>query len=197
VITPESLIYLQTYLKLGPGVKMCELGDQQMHNFIYYPHGTYSRGLFEAWGVNYTSIDLNGLNQSLALDLTEEIKDPKLIGQFDVVTNFGCSEHVSDLYMCMKNVHLLCKENGVMIHVVPFRHNWPKHGYHYITPDFFKELSKITDYAVYDISVRGCCFNNEKSDLVHAALVKVYNNEFPDRSTFDLSAGKFIFRDSE
>lgn len=128
-ITKHTFDLIMRYAKKGD--KMLELGCQQ----IYFgnDYGNYSKPYFEKMGMKVTSIDLEGCGDSIVKDLTKPID----LGEFDVVTNAGTSEHTNDLYMCYKNMWDSCKEGGYMVSENPRTGNWPGHGNFYLTTDFY------------------------------------------------------------
>jgi hypothetical protein len=62
------------------GTSMLELGDKQDAGRVYKPW-------FESLGFRHVSVDINGLNGALPLDLRE----PLNLGTFDMVCNIGTS----------------------------------------------------------------------------------------------------------
>jgi len=144
-IRDKTLKYMQKMIKNFNGISMCELGSQK----IYCKPGFNSaKDYFQSKGVNHTSIDINGQFDSLKLNLNERIE----LQQFDVVTNLGTSEHVSNHKMCFDNIHNLCKVGGIMIHVVPAEGSWLHHKcFRRYTVGFFKKLSEKRDYEILSL----------------------------------------------
>jgi hypothetical protein len=92
-------------------------------------------------GKRHVSIDLSGEHGSLQLDLTKPI-DPEILGgRFDVVTNFGTSEHVHDQFECWKNILNLCKENGIICCSIPVPGYWDQHGTYYPHYAWYRQLA--------------------------------------------------------
>lgn len=121
------------------GVRICELGDQRGCYGIF--NDLSARQYFEKRGADYVSIDLNGNHGALVLDLTEPITG---LGEFDLITNLGTSEHVEPLekqYEVFKNIHDLCKVGGHMINYVPHEEQWKTHAPARYTKDFFDILA--------------------------------------------------------
>lgn len=132
-----------------PKVKtMIELGNKKT-NFVW-------KHYFENMGISHTSIDLNGQDGALKLDLTKPIDIPPA----DVVTNFGTSEHVLDQKACFLNIHNLSKK--WIVHQVPLVGNWKTHGlaqdgrecFKY-TEEFFREQARIRRYKIEDFFISG------------------------------------------
>jgi SAM-dependent methyltransferase len=152
------------------GLRICELGNQRM---VHFPESEkVAKFYFESLGMIYTSIDWNGRDDALKLDLSEPIN----IGQFDVVTNYGTSEHIRDNDQCFKNIHNLCRKGGIMIHNLPKEGHWLKHRavYTRYTIEFFEELIKKYDYEKIDLRYWSYKVK-EDMESVFAALRK--NNE--------------------
>lgn len=146
----KSLSYLGKDLS---GIKMCELGNQQIR--VPSRMGVTTRiakDYFQSLGIDHTSVDINGNNGTLYYDLNKPITDPKILNQFDIVTNFGTSEHVDDQFQCFCNIHNFCKKGGIFVHCVPMKGSWPNvrrfvHSCQYRYPmHFFTRLSKIYGY---------------------------------------------------
>ena len=102
-------------------------------------------------GIDVVSIDLNGKDGALPLDLQEPL--PESIGVFDIIINAGTSEHVKEHEKCFENVDNICRPGGLMFHIVPLVGSWPKHGLHHYSESFFEDLAKKYHYSVLDIRV--------------------------------------------
>lgn len=127
------------------GSTMLELGDQMMGKNL--PAKEYFTGL----GVKHTSIDWNKRHGALKLDLAE----PLGLSEYDVVTNFGTAEHVSNQRTLFCNIHRACRPGGVIVHKGPIwsprnrRHGIPKYGFCIrYSPKFFGEMAEDNGYEV-------------------------------------------------
>lgn len=129
------------------GLRMLELGNQQFRSSALGAK-VPAKHVFEMFGVEHTSIDLNGLNGALPLDLSKPIRDPKLMGAFDVVTNFGTTEHVSDQLECWHNIHRFVRPGGLVISAVPHPDFPAGHCEYYYEEKFFEALSEHAGYAI-------------------------------------------------
>lgn len=175
------------------GLLMCELGNQTIHtgvtNYLEskgVPPCTTGKELFTSIGFKHTSIDLNGRDGALPIDLTTPIVDRDLLLNFDVVTNSGTTEHVSNQFECFKNIHSLCREGGLFIHMVPgvkyrnkilFTDIQVPHGFYNYGFDFFRALASKSEYKLLDERmIRG---------LVCVTLQKTRNNQFMSKPHFD------------
>lgn len=133
------------------GLVMCELGNQ----WFFCGKGTVSQSAkvaYEGRGAQHTSIDINGRDGALPLDL--DLPVPKdLENKFELITNYGTTEHVNNQYSVFKNIHVMGKPGCVMIHGVPFVGNWHKHGRYYYSRPFFKGLANLCGYTLIDLGV--------------------------------------------
>lgn len=143
-----------------------ELGNQHLRydNPLMVPflaeHGIKdkpraSKQFFSRIGYNHVSIDTNGQDGALKENLSKPIKNKDLVGKFDVLTNYGTSEHVGNQYECFNNIHNLCAEESVMAHIVPHVGHWPGHCPIRYTPEFFEELGKACGYTILYSETQG------------------------------------------
>jgi len=102
--------------------------------------------------------------------------------RFDLLNNYGTSEHVYDQYHCFKNAHDITKVDGVMIHAVPHVGSWPAHCLFWYSSTFFSRLAVINNYKFISEEVRP----KPKPDreLVCAILKKEHNRPFCSKGDF-------------
>ena len=168
------------------GCRMMELGNQQMMAHQAIAEGSAAKLWFESQGVIHTSVDLNGQLGAIAVNLAEPVDRPEWVGAFDVVTDFGTSEHVGNtveaLYNARKNCHTWCRVGGLMLFSNPMTGHWPGHGHHYFTRKHYLDLAMAFDYQVLDTWEHPTCGNYETGMQISAALVKLRESAF----SFDL-----------
>jgi SAM-dependent methyltransferase len=140
------------------GLKMAEFGNQKLK----FDPGMGARRLqqvkpfLEFFGVRHTSFDTNGRSGALAWDLAEPIDSKRLAdeagiacGEYDIVTNFGTSEHVeAEQITVFENAHRLCRLGGLMVHAVPRAGTCKRHGVWKYTAAWFQDLANANGYAV-------------------------------------------------
>ncbi len=102
-------------------------------------------GLFGAR--SYTSLDLDDPIAVHRLDLNRPV--PGLIGQFDVVTNFGTAEHVFNIGQVFATIHDLLRPGGVSLHVCP-AFAFVNHGFYNVNPNLYIEMARQNGYEVVD-----------------------------------------------
>src|SRR6185312_3845284 len=80
-------------------LKVCELGDQRFYlgtSFTYMGvEMTFLKSYFEYNGAMHHSIDWHGENGALKLDFRKEVPFKE---RYDMLTNFGFTEHVTYQY---------------------------------------------------------------------------------------------------
>jgi hypothetical protein len=167
----EKLVLELTGLEYK-GLIWCELGNQ-----INVETKQTEKKILEKLGVHHTSLDINGEDKAWKVDLNKEV--PALLkGIYEVVTNYGTSEHVTNQYMCFKNIHYLCKKNGIMIHGVPLKDNWKKHGRYEYDLEFFRKLQKENGYQfLYHTILDTGTFAGNRNLLVYA-MIKRHDWDF-------------------
>jgi len=119
---------------------------------MLFPYRFPAKKLYGWLGIkDYESIDSNGDFGAHVFDLNKDIrKTYKYKEQFDLVTNFGTTEHVFDQHMCFKNIHNLTKSGGYMLHGVPLAtlDKNINHCFYCINPPLYKDLAVANNYTL-------------------------------------------------
>jgi len=192
-ITPLSLETLRRHIDLVggfSGCRMMELGSQQAYQFHHaeVPEGAPAKPAWERLGVRHVSVDLNGEFGAQRLDLSRPIEKAEWDGAFDVVTDFGTSEHVGRslgaLYHCRANCHRWCRPGGLMFFVNPKTGHWPDHGYHYFTVEHYEQLARACLYHIVQVYEHPTLGNMVDGWQVNAVLQKVYAAPFLAENDF-------------
>ena len=133
------------------GSRLADLGPQGLSRTggkrsvaRQYPSGSRGLDLYFKLGIrDYVAFDL--------LDDSAQKCDfnnpPRGTGDFDVVTNFGTSEHIFNQSAMMRFMHELTRVGGVMFHVVPVA-GGRDHGFFNYHPCFFWDLARANNYEV-------------------------------------------------
>lgn len=95
---------------------MLELGNQKARGEIATVYDT-GKEFWSAAGVIHTSIDLNGKDGAIPLDLGKPID--KFNNQFDIVTDIGTSCYIRNYMQCWQNMQSFAKCGGMIIHILP------------------------------------------------------------------------------
>ncbi len=106
-----------------------------------------ARLLYEALGMEYGCVDVDGRPGSLPLDLNFDEAPPEHRNRYCLVTNHGTSEHLLNQYNLFKAMHDFAKPSGVMVHAVPFM-VYLDHGFFNYQPNLFEALARYNSYEV-------------------------------------------------
>jgi hypothetical protein len=104
-----------------------------------------ARRLYEALGMTYECVDVDGRVGSLVLDLNFDSVPAEHRCRYDLVTNHGTSEHLINQYNVFKMMHDFAGPRGIMIHAVPFTVHL-EHGFFNYQPIFFDCLARYNSY---------------------------------------------------
>lgn len=138
------------------GMRMLELGNQRIARRAFIGART-GKAYYTNLGVEHTSLDFNGKDGAVKLDLSVAIDKPEWRGHFDIVSNAGTTEHVEPhaaQYTCFANLHDWLKPGGIFVHIVPAveglatTDRWDKHCNNYYSAAFFEMLARENDYAL-------------------------------------------------
>jgi hypothetical protein len=77
----------------------------------------------------------------------------RLRGRFQLVTNFGTTEHVVNQLNAFKIVHDLTAVGGIMMHELPAQGTL-NHGFFAYQPKFFERLARVNGYEVLFLDFR-------------------------------------------
>jgi len=98
---------------------------------------------------SYRSLDLADPRSEFAFDLNFPL--PESVGKYDVVTNFGTTEHVFNIGQAFENVHNLLKVGGLALHSVP-GYAYIDHGFYNVHPTAYLDMAKANEYEIVDFS---------------------------------------------
>jgi len=96
----------------------------------------------------YASLDAVDERATYRLDLSQPLTS---LPEFDVVTNFGTTEHVFNIGEAFRSIQKLTKPGGVSLHCVPC-FAFINHGFYNVHPNIFIEIARANRYSVIDFS---------------------------------------------
>lgn len=160
-------------------LKMIELGDQVFQADMI----TTGKQYFTSIGYDHTSVDINGLHGAVVKDLRKPDQFIEWHNGFDILTNFGTTEHVeplADQHQCWNIIHDIVKPGGYFLHALPdvdqldrYGH-WHGHCNFYYSSRFFQRLAEVNGYELIDWQyVPG--FGNS---TIHAFLRKTVDSQY-------------------
>lgn len=178
-VTGFSLELVSKYL--GETKSVCELGAQNLYDKDYGMNFPYADTWYKARGIEYTCIDLNGENGALKIDLE---KPQEFTGTYDLVTDFGTSEHVRDGYNTAKIIHDLVKVGGTVIQENPKTGNWKGHGFNYKTVEFYLDLIRLCGYELLEVGEHPAMGNITDGWNIYCVWKKVKDSKFITKAQF-------------
>lgn len=172
---------------------VCELGSQTLTVGIDGEDIKTVPEFYKFLGFSqYESIDFDGKG-TISLDLNKPHGWLEIGSQFDLVTNNGTGEHIFNQQAVFETCHNLCKQNGHMLHVLPWI-NWRNHGFYNFHPSLFRDLAEANGYEIVSIFAgnrdgmvthEGIEFGEDKNPtptdqniMLVCCLKKLGNNEF-------------------
>ncbi len=153
-----------------------------------------ARLLYEALGLTYQCVDVDGRVGSLVLDMNFDGAPPEHVERYDLVTNHGTSEHLLNQYNVFKLMHDFTRPGGMMVHAVPFTVHLD-HGFFNYQPNFFECLARYNSYEILGLWVGPdwqlpsfvpwqpalldfLTLSSKTTHLLVVALRKLYANDF-------------------
>lgn len=175
-VSAKSLFRLQELNRLGflkPGDSVIELGAQELYcsgmeqsvaDFLNFfspalsltasdefvkriSNRGFTSELLKRAGFLYKALDIFDGDDVVLFDLNLESPGEELAGSFDLVTNFGTTEHVINQCNSFKTIHELTRPGGIIYHDLPLG-GYHMHGYFNYNPLFFKHLANANDYEI-------------------------------------------------
>lgn len=134
---------------------------------------SFAGELFEKAGFRYDAIDIAEGYRTTILDLNHQSAPRNFVGAFDLVINYGTTEHLLNQYNAFKVIHDATKAGGYMVHSIPCV-GYSNHGYFTYTPRCMFDMAGYNLYEVVDFHFDGPGANN---DLY--APVRDYSSYFP------------------
>jgi SAM-dependent methyltransferase len=109
------------------------------------PEAPRTRQVWEWLGYEYAAIDIDGSPGSIPLDLNFDRAPLLQRKKFDLVTNYGTTEHIANQLNAFRVIHDLTKVGGVMVHRLPTQ-GYITHGLMNYDPKFFWMLARSNGY---------------------------------------------------
>jgi hypothetical protein len=167
----NRLAELDLYMPMV-GTSMLELGNKKNGAHTY-------KGFFEERGFRHVSVDLNGQNGALALDLMQ----PFNLGTFDMISNIGTTEHVREQEPVWRNILEAMHVESVFVSTTPLPGDWQWHGFWHPNSDFYRDLAALNGLRLERLYMTGV----EPRRMLFARMVLV------DKVPFVMPQGN-IFR---
>lgn len=213
-VTHFEIKILESILSSQEITDVIELGAQNNYATQETKKPPFMSEWYNKKNIRYYAIDLAGDNGSIQVDLSNPLNEEIIVPAipFDMVTDFGTSEHVVQMhdyakvqfhdghinsiypvgptkdikmgyYNCWLNKHRLLKIGGVMVNVNPLTRQWPGHGYSYLGENFYNELIKVSGYSIMEQGIN-CAMGNCETGINLYSILKKTSEEFPRYDQF-------------
>lgn len=134
---------------------------------------SFAGEIFEAAGFSYASIDIaRGFNTTV-VDLNHEAVPEEFVGAFDLVMNFGTTEHIFNQFNSFAAIHESTKPGGYMFHSLPSI-GFTDHCYFTYNGRFFCDLARYNKYKIVDMWLDGPAGDDDAF-----AFLRSFSGTFP------------------
>lgn len=104
---------------------------------------------YELFGLGpYSSLDVDDARATYKVDLNMPVSQ---LPEFDVVTNFGTTEHVFNIGEAFRSIHAMTAPGGISVHCVP-AFAFINHGFYNMHPNAFIEMARANRYELIDFT---------------------------------------------
>jgi hypothetical protein len=156
-------------MELGAQQLYCKGGEEYLRAFIGYmaaknsvikraeqytqeeltalADGGFTSTLLKACGFSYAAIDIFEGDGTIIFDLNRQEPGADMLNRYDLVTNFGTTEHVVNQYLSLKTIHEITRPGGLIYHQLPLS-GFHTHGYFSYNPLLFNEVAAANQYEV-------------------------------------------------
>src|SRR6266700_7939841 len=131
--------------------------DAEINRLIYFStprpeeRTTLLSEITDLTNIEYNSVDVCPGLKTEILDLNFDAIPDCMRRRYDVVFNFGTTEHIFNQWNCFEFMHDALKVGGVVYHQLPAS-GYLDHGYYCYTPLFFREMAHANLYAIEQMS---------------------------------------------
>lgn len=160
-IGPQNVLFIPDeklrdfYSRIGTSLKDTAL-EKEIQRIVYFStprpdeRTTLLSEITALTSIEYNSFDVcPGLKTDI-VDLNYESLRSVYKEYYDVVLNYGTTEHVFNQWNSFRIMHDALKPGGVLYCQLPAT-GYFDHGYYCYTPLFFKDLAEANDYVIVDL----------------------------------------------
>jgi hypothetical protein len=123
--------------------------------------------------MQYESLDIAAGFRTTILDLNFATLPTAFLAKFDLVLNFGTSEHILNQLNCFKVIHDATKVGGHIYHSLPAV-GYVNHGYFTYTGRCFFDVAACNAYEL-----KACWFDGPGGNNCIYDSVQAYSSHFP------------------
>jgi hypothetical protein len=135
-------------------------------------NGAWLGDLLTRAGIPYHAFDIFPGYKTELLDLNVDSPAPRHLNAYDVVFNFGTTEHLIGQLNAFKVIHDVTAPGGVIYHDLPMN-GYLDHGYFCYNPMLFVELAEANGYELLRLSFTG--------SLAGESIARTFYAKYADR----------------
>lgn len=117
-------------------------------------NGAWLGDLFERAGFEYTAFDIFSGYKTEFFDLNAKDLPEERHGRYDLVLNFGTTEHLLGQYNAFKVIHEATAVGGIIYHDLPMTGHL-NHGFYNYNPVLLLSLAEANGYEILELSFSG------------------------------------------
>ncbi|MDO8788022.1 MAG: TylF/MycF/NovP-related O-methyltransferase [Sulfuritalea sp.] len=150
--TPEAI---RAFVERHGAIEDQHAFDEEAKRISYFSwprpgeRTSYISELLDLTPFEYTSYDVCPALKTEIFDLNEEHLPAHYREHFDVVLNFGTTEHIINQMNSFRVMHDALKVGGIFFHQLPSV-GWVDHGYFCYHDCFFVDLAKANEYEIVE-----------------------------------------------
>ena len=148
----------------------------------------WSREFWRWLGFDYASIDVDGSPGSIPIDLNFDSVPANAVGKYQLVTNYGTTEHVANQLNAFKIIHELTALGGLMVHELPAQGH-VNHGLITYNFNFFFMLSRSNGYKVVLADYRQSPQTYHLPDSILRPIRETNPHHHPKLPEFEIADG--------
>ena len=148
----EARSFLERFAGDKSEKEISELSERL--SYFSYPRPqertTYLSELIDATTLGYHSFDICPALNTEIFDFNFQNLPTAQRDAYDVVLNFGTTEHIVNQFNCFETMHDALATGGVFFHQLPST-GWIDHGYYAYHKQFFEDLAEANQYEILDL----------------------------------------------
>lgn len=157
---------------------LAEFAERMAYGSGYDPvkggrNEAFAGELFEAAGMHYESFDIADGYRTTVIDLNHAVLPARLQRKFDLVLNFGTTEHILNQLNCFKVIHDATAVGGHIYHSLPAV-GYVDHGYITYTGRCFFDIAGYNNYELV-----ACWFDGPSGGNSVLQSLRSYSSYFP------------------
>jgi methyltransferase family protein len=147
----DVLRFLEFFAARADDLSISRIESGEIQEFC---SGGYLGNLLKRARFKYASLDIFHAVETTLFDLNLHFVPEAMRCHFDLVTNYGTTEHIINQMLAMRTMHDLAKAGGIIHHELPLS-GCHLHGYFNYNPGLFDDLGAANSYEVILQSFQG------------------------------------------